>query len=124
MKFAIILLVLVVLTGVALAWSSRRADAAPHPPAMAAASIANLETRIPFDIRITSEPLPWCDPIDLQVGLITDETGTVIEETWTVMDGNKPQMTFSSFDDLYYRCDGPDCFRITYDSTTLYVTLK
>lgn len=128
MKLALFLLVLVVVAGVALAWSSRRDPGASLEPLKDPASIASLESRIPYDIRVTSAPPSWCDPVDLHVDFVTDASGSVIGETWTVMDGDSPQMAFVSFDDLYFRCDGPDCFRITLRqngaSAVLFVTLK
>ncbi len=125
MSLALTILLVAALAATALTWSARRAAARPPP---GSASWADLEHHIPYDIRITSEPPPWCDPVDLRVDVATDAAGQVIEETWTVMDQGTPQMAFTSFDDLYYRCDGPDCFRITFHqdrtTTTLYVTLK
>jgi hypothetical protein len=128
MKLALMLCAMLILTGVVMAWTGRRILAEEHAIRQACAPVAippGLEARIPYDIRITSDPPPWCDPIDLVVELDPVIEGT---ERWIVMDGDTPQMTFGSFDDLYYRCDGPDCFRITVkqrnESKTLYVSLK
>jgi hypothetical protein len=125
MPLAVTLLLFAALAATALVWTSRRAAARPPPGSVA---LADLETQIPYDIRITSEAPPWCDPVDLRVDFTTDASGQVIQETWTVMDRGTPQMAFTSFDDLYYRCDGPDCFRITFHQegreTVLFVTLK
>jgi len=131
MKLALVVITLLVLTGVVMAWTGRRIlaeDAALRMTSIDPATANEIETHIPFDVRITSTPPPWCDPVDLVVELDTDASGSVTEERWTVMDGIAPQMTFESFDDLYYRCDGPDCFRITVkqanENRTIYVTLK
>ena len=128
MKLALMLCAMLILTGVVMAWTGRRILAEEYTirPASAPAVLpSGLEARIPYDIRITSDPPPWCDPIDLVVELDPEVEGT---ERWIVMDGDTPQMTFGSFDDLYYRCDGPDCFRITVkqanENRTVYVTLK
>ena len=128
MKLALMLCAMLILTGVVMAWTGRRILAEEYAirPAPAPAVLpSGLEARIPYDIRITSDPPPWCDPIDLVVELDPKVGGT---ERWIVMDGDTPQMTFGSFDDLYYRCDGPDCFRITVkqanENRTVYVTLK
>lgn len=124
MKLALVVITLLILTGVVMAWTSRRIlaeDAALRSTSFDPTLASGIEAHIPFDIRITSAPPPWCDPVDLVVEFEPDER-------WIVMDGETPQMSFSSFDDLYYRCDGPDCFRITVkqrnESKTLYVSLK
>lgn len=125
MTLALTILLIGTLAASVLVWTSRRAAAWPSPGSI---SVTDLETCIPYDIRITSEPPPWCDPVDVRVDITTDPSGQVLGETWTVMDRGQPQMAFTSFDDLYYRCDGPDCFRIAFHqgdtATILYVTLK
>jgi hypothetical protein len=124
MKLVLLLITLLILTGVVMAWTGRRIvaeDSALRSTPYDLTLASGIEARIPYDIRITSDPPPWCDPVDLVVEFEPDER-------WMVMDGEFPQMTFSSFDDLYYRCDGPDCFRITVkdknENRTIYVTLK
>lgn len=132
MKLALMLCAMLILTGVVMAWTGRRILTEEHAIRQAPAPVtipSGLEARIPYDIRITSDPPPWCDPIDLVVELDPEIDGTgTSTERWIVMDGYTPQMTFGCFDDLYYRCDGPDCFRITVkdknENRTVYVTLK
>jgi len=72
---------------------------------------ATLEQHIPFDIRVTSKPTRHCDPMDLNVIITTLADGTT-EFRWQVMNGDQVQMEFSTFDELYYTCDGPGCFNI------------
>jgi len=70
-----------------------------------------LEDRIPFDIRISMLPREACDPIELNV-VTTIQSGTSATTRWQVMEGDRIQMEFFTFDDLYYQCDGPGCFNI------------
>jgi len=70
-----------------------------------------LEQQIPFDIRISILPREGCDPVDLNV-VTTIQSGSAPTTRWLVMDEDRMQMEFSTFDDLYYQCDGPGCFNI------------
>jgi len=66
-----------------------------------------LEENIPFDIHISDHPKPHCDSLEIIVEIKESEPFR-----WLVMDGNKIQLEFETFDDLYYQCDGPSCFRV------------
>lgn len=72
-------------------------------------ALPQLEDQIPFDIRVTANPTSFCDPLEVEVVITTFING---DKTylWRVMDGENVQMVFPSFDELYYRCDGPGCF--------------
>lgn len=70
-----------------------------------------LEHQIPFDIRISTLPREGCDPVDLNV-ITTIRSGSSSTTRWQVVDDERIQMEFSTFDNLYYQCDGPGCFNI------------
>ncbi len=128
MSIVIVTVFFATLVVVAIDWECRRPVLISDNPAITSNGSVQIESRIPYDIRITSTPPTWCDPVELRVEFPSDDHGIVLEERWTVMEGDQPQMTFPSFDDLYYRCDGPDCFRITFiqkgKAYVMFVTLK
>jgi len=74
-------------------------------------TLPQLEEQIPFDIRVTTRPTSYCDPLEVEV-VITKAINGEKTYAWRIMEGENIQMEFSSFDDLYYRCDGPGCFMV------------
>jgi hypothetical protein len=73
------------------------------------ASMDTLEPLIPFAIRVASAPAPQCDPLDVELIVVTDSGNQEMVNRWRVMDGQAIQMEFEDFHDLYYRCDAPSC---------------
>jgi len=86
-------------------------------------TLPQLEEQIPFEFSVTDKPMNSCDPLDVDVVMIKGVNGET-NYRWRVMDGDEVQMEFMSFNDLYYRCDGPGCFNIRMGKTRRHVCLK
>jgi hypothetical protein len=108
-----IITVMIIFATLVLVWAADGVRVrAPHPDAPDGSIEPVMNVHIPFDFHVTSSPCPYCDPVDVDLIIETDENGHELNHTWRLLDGASVQLTCDNFYDLYYRADGPACFNL------------
>jgi len=71
-----------------------------------------VDQHIPFDAVAGQNPGANCNPVDLELLVITDQQGRDLDYRWRIQERDGYQIECGDFYELYYRCDGHSCYQM------------
>jgi len=71
-----------------------------------------VDQHIPFHVVAGEEPGATCDPVDLELLVITDPEGQDLDYRWRITKEGGAMIECGDFYELYYRCDGQSCYQM------------
>lgn len=109
----IILTIMIVFAALVISWAADGVRVRmPHPDTPEGSIAPEVDLHIPFDLRVSSSPGPYCNPLDVDLIVETGEDGTGTRYIWRVMGDGMVQLECEDFYDLYYRCEDIACFNL------------